>query len=201
MRTMQILSSIALLICASSAVAQETDIRGVYPNEVIDEIVIVGAIRCGSWPIKHQRVRGCEFAELKKENRPKLLRLRRELFSDCLICLDSRCTMKAWPEDRKTEKLLCKRLFRTPTRVSRFMKPHARFSPLRVSYTFKISTKGKVEDIELISFDGEIEEEELLQLIGDGAAKTRFEPIVVADVAYELVGLRDTFILDDSGTP
>ena len=48
MRTMQILNSIALLTCASSAVAQETDIRGVYPNEVIDEIVVVGAIRCGS---------------------------------------------------------------------------------------------------------------------------------------------------------
>ena len=81
------------------------------------------------------------------------------------------------------------------------MNPHARVSPLRVSFAFNISTKGKVGDIELISFDGDIEEEELLQLIGDGAARTRFEPIVVADVAYELVGLSNTFILDDYGIP
>ena len=104
-------------------------------------------------------------------------------------------------EDRTTEKLLCKRLFWTPTRVSRFMNPGARFSALRVSYTFKISTDGKVEDIELISFEGDIEEEELVRLIGDGASKTRFEPIVVADVAYEIVGLRDTFILNEFGVP
>ena len=46
----------------------------------------------------------------------------------------------------------------------------------------------------MISFDRDIEEAELLQLIADGAARTRFEPLVVAEVAYELVGLRDTFI-------
>jgi hypothetical protein len=69
-----------------------------------------------------------------------------------------------------------------------------RNSPLRVSYTFKISIDGRVEDIELISFDSDIVEEELLQLIVDGAARTRFEPIVVVEVAYELVGLRDTVI-------
>ncbi len=51
---------------------------------------------------------------------------------------------------------------------------------------------GRVKGIELISFDGEIGQEELMQLIADGAARTRFEPKVVAEVAYELVSLRDT---------
>jgi hypothetical protein len=72
---------------------------------------------------------------------------------------------------------------------------------MRVSYTFKISTKGRVEDIELISFEGDIEERKLFKLIADGAAKTRFEPIIVADVDYELVSLRDTIILVDSDSP
>jgi hypothetical protein len=194
---MQILSSIALLICASSTVAQETDIRGAYSNEVIDEIVVVGVNVCGSWPVEHYRLKGCQYVELRKEDLPMVLRSRQEFFSDCLKCHDNRCTMKAWPEDKTTEKLLCKRLFRTPTRVPRFMKPDALFSPFRVSFTYSISAKGRVEDVELVSFDGDIDEKELLRLIEVGAVRTRFEPIVVADVAYQLVGLRDKLILDD----
>ncbi len=95
------------------------------------------------------------------------------------------------------EEILCKRLFWTPTRISRSMIYGGRISPMRVSFTFKISTKGKVEDIEVVSFEGDIAEAELLQLIRDGAMKTRFEPLVIADMAYEIVGLRDAFILDD----
>ncbi len=192
MRTMQILSSIASLIYASITVAQETGIRGAYSNEVIDEIVVVGVNPCGSWPIEHYRLQGCEYVELRKEDLPMVLRSRQDFFSDCLKCLGSRCTMKAWPNDKTTEKLLCKRLFRTPTRIPRFMKSDALFSPFRVSFTYSISVKGKVEDIELVSFDGDIDEEELLRLIEGGAARTKFEPIVVAGVAYQLVGLLDS---------
>jgi len=194
---MRILSSIVALTCSPSTVAQETDIHKAYPNEDIDEIVVVGVNRCGSWPVEHYRLKGCEYVELRKEDLSVLLRSRQDFFLDCLKCLGSRCTMKAWPEDKVTEKLLCKRLFMTPTRVPRFMKPDALFSPFSVSFTFSISVKGKVEDIELVSFDGDIDEEELLRLIEDGAARTRFEPIVVADVAYQLVGLRDKLILDE----
>jgi hypothetical protein len=192
MRTLRILCSIALLICASSTVALETDIRGAYSNEDIDEVVAVGTNRCGSWPIEHYRLQNCEYVELRKEDLPMVLHSRQIFFSDCLKCLGSRCTMRAWPENKIVEKLLCKRLFWTPTRVPRFMKPDALFSPFSVSFTFSISIEGKVEDIELVSFDSDIDEEALLRLIEDGAARTRFEPIVVADVAYQLVGLRDS---------
>jgi len=65
--------------------------------------------------------------------------------------------------------------------------------PMKVSFTFKISTEGKVEDIELVSFEGDITEAKLVRLIKDGARKTRFEPLVIADMAYEIVGLRDEF--------
>ena len=161
-------------------------------NEAIDEIVVVGVNPCGSWPIEHDGLQGCEYAELRKEDLPMVLRSRKKFFSDCLKCLDRRCTMNAWPEDKTTEKLLCNRLFRTPTRIPRFMKSAALFSPFRVSFTFSISVKGKVEDVELVSFVGDYGEEELLRLIVSGASRTRFEPIVVADVAYQLVGLRDS---------
>ncbi len=216
MRTMPILQSIALLTSYTSiAHAQEDNTRGTQPDEVIEEVVVVGPSRCGSWPIEHESLRGCEFAELKKEDLSSVLDLRPKLFSYCLTCQGNQCTINEWPEDRTRENLLCKRLFWTPTRISAFTNPVARYSsmveyerklaatrdsPLRVSYTFKISIDGRVKDIELISFDGDIEEAELLQLIADGAARTRFEPLVVAEVAYELVGLRDTFIRPESRT-
>jgi len=66
-----------------------------------------------------------------------------------------------------------------------------------VSFTFKISTKGRIEDVEVVSFEGDIAEVELLQLIRDGAARARFEPVVIADMTYEIVGIRDAFVLDD----
>lgn len=210
MRTMPILPYIALLtLYTSIAHAQESNTRGIDPDEVVEELVVVGVGRCGSWPIQHQSLKGCEFAELEKKNLPMVLDMRPKLFSDCLVCEGNQCAAKAWPDDQIKEKLLCKRLFWTPTRVSTFMNPVSRYgsiveyerkfgathnSPWRVSYTFNISTEGRVEDIELISFDGDFEEEKLLQLIEDGAARTRFEPIVVAEVAYELVDLRDTII-------
>lgn len=195
MQTMLVLLYTTLLtIYAAAAHAQDRNTRVVLPTEAANELVVLGVGRCGSWPIEHQGLEGCEFAELKKKEVPEVLELRRKFFSDCLSCKGNQCIIKAWPEDRISEQLFCKRVFWTPTRVSRFMNPGARSGPFRVSYTFKISTDGRVEDIELISFDSEIEEEQLMQLIADGAARTRFEPIVVDEVAYELVGLRDTII-------
>ena len=195
MRTMLILLLIALFTFYISIVhAEESDTHAIDANEVIEELVVIGVGRCGTWPIAHQSLKGCEFAELEMDDLPKVLDLRPKLFSDCLICQGNQCTTKAWPEDQITEQLLCKRLFWTPTRVSKPIKPLGRYSPLRASYTFNISTDGRVKGIELISFDGDIGQEELMQLIADGAARTRFEPIVVAEVAYELVGLRDTII-------
>jgi hypothetical protein len=197
MRIIQILSSIAGSICISSIVAQETDIRGIHSNDDIDEIVVVGVKRCGSWPIEHYRFKGCEYVELRKEELPTVLRSREEFFSTCLECQGSRCVMKDWPEHKPTESILCKRLFRTPTRVPRFLDSDDLFSPFTASFTFSISIKGKVEDIELVSLDGDIDNQELLRLIEDGAARTRFEPIVVADKAYKLVGLHEKLLMSD----
>ncbi len=49
----------------------------------------------------------------------------------------------------------------------------------------------------MVSFESDIAEEELLELIERGASKTRFEPVVVEDMAYEIVSLRGAYVLDD----
>ncbi|MCH7822737.1 MAG: hypothetical protein IIA07_12020 [Proteobacteria bacterium] len=77
MRTMLILLLIALLTFYTSiAHAEESDTRGIDPHEVIEELIVMGVSRCGSWPIAHQSLRGCEFAELERKNLPTVLELR-----------------------------------------------------------------------------------------------------------------------------
>jgi hypothetical protein len=195
---MQILRFIALLsICTCSASALEADTDALRNDEVIEEVVVRTVNRCGSWPIQHQSLRSCEYAVLKKENLGAVLNLRRELFEACLICQGNRCVGKVWSDDRVRERILCKRLFLTPARIIKSVISGQRTSPIRVSFTFKISTKGRIEDVEVVSFEGDIAEAELLQLIRDGAARARFEPVVIADLTYEIVGIRDAFVLDD----
>ena len=204
LRPLRILKFVALLaFCSSSASAAETDARAFHPEEVIEEIVLKGVHPCGSWPIQHRRIEGCEYEVLKEGNLAKVLDLRPNLFSTCLSCQGSQCITKAWPDGKVVEKLLCKRVFWTPTIIERHIYAAGHFrrsqysSPLRVSFTFTISTTGRVEDIEVVSFEGDISEEKLLELIESGATKARYEPVVVADMAYEIVGLKEAFILDD----
>jgi hypothetical protein len=195
---MQILRFIALLsICTCSASALEADTDALRNDEVIEEVVVRTVYRCGSWPIQHQSLISCEYAVLKKENLRAVLDLRRELFEACLICQGNRCVGKEWRDDRVRERSLCKRLFWTPARIIKSVISGQHTSPIRVSFTFKISTKGRIEDVEVVSFEGDIAEAELLQLIRDGAARARFEPVVIADMTYEIVGIRDAFVLGD----
>ncbi len=197
MQAMHILRSLALLtFCVSSASAREIDSHTIRAEEVIEEVVATSPYRCGSWLIEHLRIKGCEYAELKKDALPTVLDLRPKLFHTCLSCQGNRCVANEWSRDQVEEELLCKRIFWTPTRVSKTNVIARRSSPLRVWFTFTISTDGRVEDIELVSFEGDIEEEALLRLIENGAIRTRFEPLVVADKTYEIVGLTDAFILD-----
>lgn len=206
LRAMQILRSIALLaFCASSASAAETDTGAIPSEEVIEEVVVKGVNRCGTWPIQHERLIGCEYVELSKEDLAIVLDLRPKLFSACLSCQGNRCIANEWPEDKTMQELLCKIVFWTPTGIMKFIfeaersNPSREYSdPFRVSFTFTVSTKGRVEDIEVVSFEGDIAEKELLELIERGATKTRFEPVVFEDKIYEIVGIKDAFKLDDS---
>ena len=187
---------VILSLCTSDASAQASDTGTVSNNGVIEEVVATGVHLCGSWPIKHQGLIGCEYAELKKEDLQMVLKLRPGLFETCLNCQGNRCVRKVWQKERIMEELLCKRLFRTPTKISKSLLSGGPISPMRVSFTFKISTEGKVEDIELDSLKGDITETDLLELIKDGAKKTRFEPLEIAGMTYEIVGLRDTFVVE-----
>ncbi len=196
---MRIPVSVALLACCFSSVgAVETDAQATYPDEVIEEIVVKAVNWCGIWPIQHQGAMGCEYVELEKKDLSMVLELRPKLFSVCLRCQGKRCYPNVWESGKTREKLLCRRLFWTPTRVARLMTDNKHSSELSVSFTFAISAAGRVQAIEIVSLESELAKEEVLKLIDRGASKTRFEPLVIADTAYEVVGLKGAFILSDS---
>ena len=49
----------------------------------------------------------------------------------------------------------------------------------------------------MVSLKGDITDAALPNPTNDGAKRTRFEPLVIAEKAHEIVGVRDEYILDD----
>jgi len=192
---MQTMRTLALLaICLSNASEAQTDAQAdssaMQSGEVIDEIVVTGANTCGFWPIPHRAVLGCAYVELKREDLDRVLEWRSELLSTCLNCQGNQCSAIAWPQDNSLERMVCKRIFWTPTRVSKLAYKVERSRPLSVSARYTISTAGTVKDIEIVMFDGNITEKNLLELLERGAGRTRFEPVVIDDTAYEITAIR-----------
>ncbi len=69
--------------------------------------------------------------------------------------------------------------------------------PVAVSITYTISPEGRAENIKIRSLEGKMTQRSILQLVQQGAARTRFEPLVIEETAYEIVGLIDSFELGD----
>lgn len=69
--------------------------------------------------------------------------------------------------------------------------------PVGVSITYTISTAGRPENIQIRSLEGKMARRAVLQLIEQGAARTRFEPLIIDGTAYEIVDLVDSFVLGD----
>jgi hypothetical protein len=197
---MQTMGTLALLaICLSNASEAQTDTQAdssaMQSGDVIDEIVVKGAQWCGTWPIPHKAVFGCSYVELEHEDLDRVLELRSELLATCLNCQGNQCSAVAWPQDNSLERMVCKRVFWTPTRISRMVYKVGHSSPLSVSARYTISTAGTVKDIEIVTFDGNITEENLLELLERGAGKTRFEPVVIDDTAYAVTGIHASWDL------
>jgi len=194
---MQTLRTIALLaVCIPNASEAQSDTTATQPAEVIEEIVVKGFNWCGIWPIQHRGLIGCTYIELDGRDLEMALDLRSELFADCLSCRGNQCTANAWPDNKTVERMLCRRLFWTPSNVAKWSHTLGRSGPLSVSVNFAISTAGSVNDIEIVSFDGDIEKEDLLDLIERGARRARFEPVIIEDTAYKIVGLHGSWVLE-----
>ena len=172
-----------------------SELADTSPEEVIEEVVIKTVLRCGSWPINHMSVSGCEYAKLKREALPAVVKQRPKLLARCLNCRDRQCVVRQWSDYQVTERRLCKTLFWTPIQVSSYLYAAKFATQIKVSYTYSISTRGRIEDIAITSFESDMTKQEVLNIVTRGAARVRFEPLNIAGAEYELVGLRDAIIL------
>ena len=166
-------------------------------SAVLEEVVVEGTRHCGSWPINHEGMAVCEFAVLKPQVLPKILEVRPRLLSHCLSCSGTVCTPRSFRTAQQVEARLCQRVFWTPIRIPGSMNYRGNDKPVGVSITYTISVTGRPENIQIRSLEGKMTQRSILQLIQQGAARTRFEPLVIEGAAYEIVDLVDSFVLGD----
>ena len=117
-------------------------------------------------------------------------------FNTCLSCKGSSCSFREF-NDSKTL-AVCKRLFCTPTFVSPGFETPADTPSGKSSFTYSygISEKGSLENIEIKSVEGVFNKKDAKKFIKARTRKTKYEPIIFENKAYELVNLTSSMALN-----
>lgn len=187
-----------VLFCSISGThsfAASTDSDDAYGRDV-EEVRVSAVAQCGSWPIAHVDIVGCEYAELKTEVLKDIRKHRADYLTRCLQCKDGTCALKTWSRDQMTARNLCKRLYITPIKVpSRSGRTDVSEASLLVRFSFSITHRGRVEDIHLDLLDSDLTESQVFKMIKRGARQVRFEPLKVDGQALSIEGLRDGYTL------
>ena len=187
-----------LLVCSITSALQVGAVTdpSVAPVDDVEEVRVSAVAQCGSWPIAHTDIVGCEYAELKPEMLKSVRKLRAEYLARCLRCKEGTCVPRAWTRDQMTARNLCKRLYMTPTKVPPVMRrSRATDASLLVRFRYSISTRGRVEGISLDVLDTGLNESEVVKMIEGTARRVRFEPLKVDGRALSIVDLRDGYTL------
>ena len=128
----------------------------------------------------------------------KVLKHRGSAFAICLSCTKGDCLMKTWPEDGKANEVICQRLFCTPKKVSKGYEvpadtPRGKSS---FSYTYSISKKGRLIDINILSVDGAYKRTDALKFLKSLTKKTQYEPLVYDNKKYKITNLASSMAVN-----
>ena len=117
-------------------------------------------------------------------------------FNTCLSCKGSSCSIKEFNDSKALA--VCKRLFCTPTFVSPGFETPADTPSGKSSFTYSyiISKEGSLENIEIKSVEGVFNKKDAKKFIKARTRKTKFEPIVFQNKAYEIVNLTSNMVLN-----
>ncbi|MDA7601364.1 hypothetical protein N8791_02350 [Gammaproteobacteria bacterium] len=121
----------------------------------------------------------------------KVIKHRDSAFDTCLTCNKGDCTMKAWTAENKNNEMICKRLFCTPKKVNKGYEvpadtPRGKSS---FSYSYTISKKGKLTEINIESVDGAYKRKDALKFLKSLTKKTQYEPLVHEGKKYKITNL------------
>ena len=99
--------------------------------------------------------------------------------------------MKVWNEENKNNEMICKRMFCTPIKVAKAYEVPGN-SPTGKSsfdYTYSISKKGKLTDINILKVEGEFNRKDALNYLKALTKRTRYEPLVNENKKYQITNL------------
>ncbi len=174
----------------------ETANNDVNSARDVEEVTVHAVAQCGSWPIAHIDIVGCEYAELKPEMLNGIRKNRAAYLTRCMRCENGTCVPRTWSRDQLTTRNLCKRLFVTPIKVSsRSGGSSVSDASLFVRFSYAISRRGRVEDIHMDLLDSDLTDSQVYKLIENGARQVRFEPLKVEGQTVSIVGLQDGYML------
>ena len=161
-----------------------------------EEVRVSAVGQCGSWPIAHADIVGCEYAELKPEMLRSIREHRADYLARCLRCKDGACVPKTWSREEMTARNLCKRLFMTPIKVPSWSGGlKVANESLLVRFSYSISRRGRVEDIHLRLHDSGMTESQVIKMIENGAQEVRFEPLRFKRQVLSIVNLTEGYTL------
>ena len=181
------------VVTAVNHAAPVSDHASVDPP--IEEIVVVAVERCGPWPIQHSLTEGCDYAELTRDGLKSTRALRVNILNNCLRCKDGICHPFLDGESRQS-KFICKKVFWTPKRVGRVTRNSQDHGPLEATFSYSVTTRGRVSDITINSLYADLSEDVVLTLIQQGAERTRFEPLTIDGRLQAIIGITDSYLLD-----
>lgn len=186
------------LVCAISSALEigAANDPFVALTDAVEEVRVSAVAQCGSWPIAHADIVGCEYAELKPEMLKNVRKLRAEYLTRCLRCKEGTCIPRAWTREQVTARNLCKRLYMTPTKVPAVSsRSRVTDASLLVRFRYSISNRGRVEGIRLDVLDSDLTEPQVIEMIRGVARYVRFEPLKADGEALSIVDLRDGYTL------
>lgn len=154
-------------------------------------LLLIGSfVPMASAELAYEPARSCPVQVIRKDQIKSIIERRQTTFKHCLSCSGDQCELRQWPEEGKDFAQACRLLFCTPTKM-----PGKMFMPDEVEeggvfFTYGISAKGRIKDVQITDFMG-ISEKDARQLINNYFERRRYEPIVIDGKSYELVNLKD----------
>ena len=122
-----------------------------------------------------------------------MMKMREQAIKYCLRCEGDKCLVREWPEERRDEFALCKRLFTTPRKPIAGLLDDASVDAttksFRAAFDFKINKKGRGELVDIRYLDGDMSNQEARKVISRALYRVKYEPLKVDGVLVEITNL------------
>ena len=135
----------------------------------------------------------CNFdKELGGSNDERISEIRERAFDSCLKCEGSSCKMLLYPLESDPAKF-CKRVFCTPKKIRKIqgeeIPADLRIGKSKFDFSYKITAKGRVRDVKIISVVGVMNERDAYRWTTGLTKRVSYLHIKIKGKTYEITNL------------